>query len=279
MIPELTAVWARGWDMRLVPDVVPNTFRGYNPRLRGSREFESAKNEHLYLTDGGMNGENIPLEPLLVKARRLDTIFAIDASQDTKKSWPNGRSLHRTLERIRLTANGYSDFPPVPTTAWHFLKAGLTRRRVFFGCDVGDARVENLGATRSYSNCPTPPSGTRATRPTPKRCKWSTPSNSDTEAFLDTAHANAMEGYPMRDAVAEVADPRYKTALKCAIVDRPRQRAGIKRSAICQSLMQRCEFLDGISEWIRSSSNAISYTVLTQKKVHTLVLPSSRRSA
>ncbi|SGY63675.1 BQ5605_C007g04817 [Microbotryum silenes-dioicae] len=232
-------------DMRLLPNVVPNTFYGYNSGLMGSRRFESAENKNLYLTDGGMNGENIPLAPLLVKARRLDTIFAIDASQDTKMSWPNGVSLHRTWERINRTANGYSDFPPVPSKPYDFLMGGLTRRPVFFGCNVKDARVDKPGnypILIYLPNAPVPHSG-YSTNTKTSQMEYSI---SDTEAFLNTVQANAMKGYPGGDAVV---DREYKTALKCATVDRARQRGNMARSAICQIQMQRCEFLDSITEW------------------------------
>ncbi|KDE02478.1 hypothetical protein MVLG_06973 [Microbotryum lychnidis-dioicae p1A1 Lamole] len=214
---------------------VPNTFYGYNSGLMGSRRFESAENKNLYLTDGGMNGENIPLAPLLVKARRLDTIFAIDASQDTKMSWPNGVSLHRTWERINRTANGYSDFPPVPSKPYDFLMGGLTRRPVFFGCNVKDARVDKPGnypILIYLPNAPVPHSG-YSTNTKTSQMEYSI---SDTEAFLNTVQANAMKGYPGGDAVV---DREYKTALKCATVDRARQRGNMARSAICQIQMQR----------------------------------------
>ncbi|SCZ88947.1 BZ3500_MvSof-1268-A1-R1_Chr1-1g00846 [Microbotryum saponariae] len=224
--------------MRLLSDVVPNTFHGYNPRLRGSREFESAENHHLYLTDGGMNGENIPLAPLLVKARRLDTIFAIDASHDTKKSWPNGESLHRTWERIRLTANGYTDFPPVPPTPFHFVAWGLTTRPVFFGCEVRDAHVNQPGSYPIIIYLPNAPvqHSRYSTNTATMQMAYS---NSDTEAFLANAHMNAMKGYPMGNAGS---DPHYRTALKCAIVDRARQRASLKRSRICAAMLARCKW-------------------------------------
>lgn len=48
----------------------------------------AATNAELQLIDGGSNGENIPLNPLLVKAREVDVIIAVDGSSDTDDNWP-----------------------------------------------------------------------------------------------------------------------------------------------------------------------------------------------
>jgi lysophospholipase len=52
----------------------PNPFYGVAPET-----FISSNQTDLSLVDGGEDGEVIPIQPLLVKARGLDTILAIDA--------------------------------------------------------------------------------------------------------------------------------------------------------------------------------------------------------
>lgn len=52
----------------------PNPFYGVAPQT-----FISSNQRYLTLVDGGEDGEVIPIQPLLVKARGLDTILAIDA--------------------------------------------------------------------------------------------------------------------------------------------------------------------------------------------------------
>lgn len=52
----------------------PNPFYGIAPKT-----FISTNQTDLSLVDGGEDGEIIPLQPLLVKARGVDTILAIDA--------------------------------------------------------------------------------------------------------------------------------------------------------------------------------------------------------
>ena len=64
----------------------PNPFYGVAPDT-----FISSSQTDLSLVDGGEDGENIPLQPLLVKARGVDTIMAIDAV--SRGAMPACRSL------------------------------------------------------------------------------------------------------------------------------------------------------------------------------------------
>jgi lysophospholipase len=52
----------------------PNPFYGVAPET-----FIDTAQTNLNLVDGGEDGETIPLQPLLVKPRGVDVIFAIDA--------------------------------------------------------------------------------------------------------------------------------------------------------------------------------------------------------
>ena len=58
-------------------------FQGINPGV-----FQDANSRWLDLIDGATNQENVPIGPLLVKARDVDVIVAIDASADDPNSWP-----------------------------------------------------------------------------------------------------------------------------------------------------------------------------------------------
>ena len=60
--------------IRLDSAVVPNTFKGIAPNT-----FLDSNETFLTLDDGGEDGEVVPIQPLLVKARGLDVIVAIDA--------------------------------------------------------------------------------------------------------------------------------------------------------------------------------------------------------
>lgn len=67
--------------------LVPNPFFGVLPGT-----FPDSNQKFLRLVDGGEDGEVTPFQPLLVKARNIDTIFAIDAVRTTPVSMVLGRT-------------------------------------------------------------------------------------------------------------------------------------------------------------------------------------------
>jgi len=60
------------------------------------------------VTDGGEDGQNVPLMPLLAKARALDAIFAVDGSADTSETYANGTSLVATAQKVELHAHNFT---------------------------------------------------------------------------------------------------------------------------------------------------------------------------
>ncbi|RAL08887.1 lysophospholipase family protein [Aspergillus homomorphus CBS 101889] len=109
----------------------PNPFYGYR---EASEDY--ATTPSLDVVDGGEDGENIPLHPLIQPNRHVDVIFAIDSSADTDSFWPNGTSLVATYQRS-LNSSGIGNgtiFPPVPDVNT-FVNLGLNKRPTFFGCD------------------------------------------------------------------------------------------------------------------------------------------------
>ena len=58
-------------------------FQGINPDV-----YQDSNSTWLELVDGGSNKENLPLGPLLVKARHLDVIVAVDVGADDSDNWP-----------------------------------------------------------------------------------------------------------------------------------------------------------------------------------------------
>lgn len=58
--------------------VVPNSFQGLHQDT-----FIDTDETYLQLVDGGEDDETVPFQPLLVKARQVDVIFAIDAVRQT----------------------------------------------------------------------------------------------------------------------------------------------------------------------------------------------------
>ncbi|KAJ4168390.1 Lysophospholipase 1 [Fusarium falciforme] len=109
----------------------PNPFYKYNPRNNSS-----ADSTVLTLVDGGEDLQNIPLHPLILSDRKVDVIFAVDGSTDTKTRWPNGTALVATYQRFKEgVSTQNSEFPKVPDQNT-FINLGLNKRPIFFGCDT-----------------------------------------------------------------------------------------------------------------------------------------------
>jgi len=64
-------------------NVQSQPFQGINPGV-----YQDSYSTFLELVDGGDDEEVVPLGPLLVKARKIDVIVAIDASSDDADNWP-----------------------------------------------------------------------------------------------------------------------------------------------------------------------------------------------
>ncbi|KAJ7929785.1 hypothetical protein B0H13DRAFT_1859269 [Mycena leptocephala] len=67
-------------NVRLDGAIVPNAFHG-------RAGFSEAHEKLLTLADGGLDGANIPLQPLLVKARGIQAIITHDATADKKDNF------------------------------------------------------------------------------------------------------------------------------------------------------------------------------------------------
>jgi lysophospholipase len=107
----------------------PNPFYKYNPKNNSNAETTI-----LTLVDGGEDLQNIPLHPLLLSERKVDAIFAVDGSADTRTRWPNGTSLVATSQRSKEgTSPQNYDFPEVPDQNT-FVNLGLNKQPTFFGC-------------------------------------------------------------------------------------------------------------------------------------------------
>jgi hypothetical protein len=72
--------------IRLDSALVPNAFVGRHGFTEENEEF-------LSLADGGIDGANLPFDPLLVKARGVQAIVALDVSGDTEDNFADGSSM------------------------------------------------------------------------------------------------------------------------------------------------------------------------------------------
>ncbi|CEP63404.1 lysophospholipase LALA0_S08e01684g [Lachancea lanzarotensis] len=114
----------------------PNPFKDI-PYVASNYSQSIVESENLFLVDGGEDGENIPLVPMLQQDRDLDVIFALDNSADTNEYWPAGLSLISTYERQFGPQGRGLAFPYVPDFDT-FVNSGLNSRPTFFGCDASN---------------------------------------------------------------------------------------------------------------------------------------------
>ncbi|KDQ63931.1 hypothetical protein JAAARDRAFT_201409 [Jaapia argillacea MUCL 33604] len=193
----------------------PNPFYGLN---HGT--FVDAEEKYLSLVYGGEDGEAVPVQPLLVKARDVDLIVAVDGSADNTQLWTEGSSMVNAQIRAEIYSSAYS-FPAVPTSTTQFIAQNLTLHPTFFGCDNTSSPLlvyiakggPPLGQTAYINN-----TGDTFEEPF-------------AQAVLAQAFDIATQGIPSD----YTKDPEYPACLACAVVDRVRAREGIERSGVCSS--------------------------------------------
>ncbi|KAF8555547.1 hypothetical protein OG21DRAFT_1507556 [Imleria badia] len=201
----------------------PNPFYGIAPET-----FISSNQTDLRLVDGFENGENIPIQPLLVKARGLDTILAIDASSNVN-NFADGKALIATQNRTTLLSSAYL-FPSVPTSPGEFIAQNLTTRPTFFGCNTTGGN-EPTPLVIYLANGGPPHNGeVSVTNTSTGKVSYS---SSEIQAMLDQTFIIATQGYPANSSMT--TDPEWPACLACAVVDRARERAGETRSGVCES--------------------------------------------
>ncbi|KAG0149574.1 hypothetical protein CROQUDRAFT_88911 [Cronartium quercuum f. sp. fusiforme G11] len=182
-----------------------------NPFLRlGTDEYLDKNTETLGLMDGSFGGENIPFAPLLVPAREVDVILAVDASDDTGTGWPDGSTLLATSKRSRLFPPRTYPFPNVTDIS------SLSRTRPsFIGCtaSVGTPLIVYI------PNAPPVP-----TVPT---------------VSLEVSREEGVSVLDAAITLAITSDPLWGGCLACAVVDRTRARVGEKRLGFCATCFNR----------------------------------------
>lgn len=139
-----------GNDQNDVAQYQPNPFYHYNTDTN-----RNAGSIQLTLADGGEDGQNIPLYPLIQPVRNVDVIFAVDSSADIN-NWPDGTSLVSTYRRsLNNTIENGTAFPSIPDQHT-FINNGLNTRPTFFGCDssnmTGDAPLIVYVPNAPYSH-------------------------------------------------------------------------------------------------------------------------------
>lgn len=199
----------------------PNAFFGYN-----NMSNPNYNSSTLSLVDGGEDGENVPLQPLIQPERALDVIFAVDSSADTNNTnWPAGLAMISTYERsLNVTGIGnHTSFPAVPDTNT-FINLGLNNRPTFFGCDSRNT-----------------------TTPTPlivylPNAPYSYHSNISTftDTYEDTQRdAVILNGYNVATMGNNSLDPNWTTCVGCAILSRSLEKTNTPVPSACTNCFSR----------------------------------------
>ncbi|KAI9205197.1 lysophospholipase catalytic domain-containing protein [Polychytrium aggregatum] len=126
-------------DANVDSALVPNPFY----KLAGV-ENETSSIQEVELVDGGEDGQNVPLWPLIQPAREIDVVFAVDSTVSYYEGgWPNGSSIISTAEYAKRSN---IPFPPVPLHAEEYQDQGLIDRTTFFGCYLNEADKPKTGS-------------------------------------------------------------------------------------------------------------------------------------
>lgn len=174
---------------------------------------------------------SIPLDPLLVKSRNVDTIIAIDGSADTDQGWPNATSLRASYARAATLVDGQQILPYFPS-AQTVVAEGLNRRPTFFGCNASQAeRDDGMPFVIYMPNRPN--TGGYLTNVSTYTLEYS---REDTQSFLDSMFTTMTRGNPQS---GQDRDPDWGACLACGLVERKRQARGMSRSATCTSCFNR----------------------------------------
>lgn len=198
----------------------PNPFYKYN-----EHSSPYASQRMLDVVDGGEDGQNVPLHPLIQPERHVDVIFAVDSSADTDYFWPNGTSLVATYERS-LNSSGIANgtaFPAVPDQNT-FINLGLSTRPSFFGCDSSN----QTGPSPIIVYIPNAP--------------YSYHSNVSTFQLStdDTERDNIiLNGYEVATMGNSTVDGNWTSCVGCAILSRSFERTGTTLPDICNQCFDR----------------------------------------
>lgn len=201
----------------------------YSPNPFYGSEYSKSDNittsNTLFLMDGGLGGEIIPLSTLAVKERALDLVFAFD---NNGAAWPDGELIISTYER-QFTYEGKSTvFPYVPGEST-FEYYNLTARPTFFGCDA-------LNLTDLVKDDVVPPIVIYiANRP------FEFYSNVSTEKLTYTDHEKKgmiANGFDVANQMNGTFGEDLRFCVGCAMIKREQERQGIDPSEECEKCFE-----------------------------------------
>ncbi|KAH8764532.1 lysophospholipase catalytic domain-containing protein [Hyaloscypha sp. PMI_1271] len=208
-----------GEDSNDIAQWQPNPFYRYNNATN-----RNAESQQLTLVDGGEDGQNIPLYPLLQPIRNVDVIFAVDSSADTTYNWPNGTSLVATYQRsLNNTIENGTAFPSIPDQNT-FVNLGLNNRPTFFGCNAS-----NL----------TGPAPLVIYLPNAPYIALSNVSTFDPEYNDTQRNAIIRNGYEVATLANGTLDAQWPACMACAVLSRSFDRTGTTVPDECTQCFNR----------------------------------------
>lgn len=201
----------------------------YKPNPFFDSQFVASDNisssETLYLMDGGLAGEIIPLSTMMVKERDLDVVFAYD---NNGAEWPDGSAVINTYERQFLYEGQSTVCPYIPGQST-FLYYNLTAKPTFFGCD-------RLNLTDLVKDGVYPPLMIyTANRPFEY---YSNQSTLKLEYNDFEKKGMIQNGFDVASRLNGTIDASWNTCVACAMVRRAEERLGKEQSEECQKCFQ-----------------------------------------
>lgn len=236
-ILQLNSTGIGGWAYDIIEDILKDLGNdGDDVALYSNNPFQDVSyvtqndEELLTLVDGGEDGQNIPLQPLIQPERGVDVILAFDNSADTSDSWPNGASLISSYERQFGDQSNNTIFPHVPDNNT-FVYGGLTEQPTFFGCNrtnLTSLFSDSLPESERYY----PPLVVYIAN-----SYHSYGSNQGTfKLSYDEDELGGMieNGYETTTQNNGTIDSEWRACLGCAIILREQQRRGEEPTSQCQ---------------------------------------------
>lgn len=208
-------------DNNDIADYRPNPFKGYNPDIN-----YAAKLDGLFLVDGGLDGQNIPLNPVTQPIREVDVVFAVDSSADTTVNWPNGTALRATYDRSTSKMANGTDFPAVPDDNT-FINLGLNKRPSFFGCDA-----------KNFSDSEHPPP-LIVYVPNSPYTYFSNVSTFDPSYEIEERDGIILNGFNGATQGNGTIDENWPTCVACAALERSFHRTGADVPKACKDCFDK----------------------------------------
>lgn len=203
-----------------------------NPFMRTSGFHSNIESsEFLSLVDGGEDGQNVPLHPLVQPERNVDVIIAFDNSADTPYSWPDSSALSTAYARQFSNQTRNIFFPAVPDKNT-YINNELYKRPLFLGCYASNF-TELRAKTHSPANY-TPPliiwnsNGYYTANSNSSTLQMQYP-DSQVLAMIQNTYAVATYGNGTMDA-------EYGACVGCALVQREVER----RNGVPTEQCQKC---------------------------------------